>query len=173
MANRLEALDITRRLLAFNTINPPGNEQESALYLGDILEQGGFSVSFHNLSQGRPSLIARMETPSTNPALCFAGHLDTVPLGTAQWNWDPFAGEVSEGKIYGRGASDMKSGVAAIVVAAPPQMLVRFGLIQGIHGFKRSSISCPQFFLREQRPNLCRISLTLRCSLRLWVSRRR
>jgi succinyl-diaminopimelate desuccinylase len=52
------------------------------------------------------------------PALCFAGHLDTVPLGAAKWKHDPFGGEISSGLLYGRGSSDMKSGVAAMVAAA-------------------------------------------------------
>ena len=52
------------------------------------------------------------------PPLCFTGHVDVVPLGAAPWKKDPFAGETDAGRLYGRGSSDMKSGVAAFVTAA-------------------------------------------------------
>ena len=62
--------------------------------------------------------IARSGGSPDKRPLCFTGHVDTVPLGAAPWTVDPFAGEISDGKLYGRGTTDMKSGVAAFVVAA-------------------------------------------------------
>jgi succinyl-diaminopimelate desuccinylase len=61
--------------------------------------------------------VARIGGNSEKPPLCFTGHLDTVPLGAAPWSNDPFAAEIADGRLYGRGSSDMKSGVAAIVIA--------------------------------------------------------
>ena len=118
METALNPLELTRKLLSFNTINPPGMEQECAEYLGRILEAGGFKVAYYEFNEKRTSLIARMGSYSSKPSICFTGHVDTVPLGSAVWSMDPFSGEVDGDKLYGRGSSDMKSGVAAIVIAA-------------------------------------------------------
>src|SRR6185503_16782408 len=67
---------------------------------------------------GRTSLIARLVASSDQAPLCFVGHLETAPLGAPPWGRDPFAGEIADGRLYGRGSTDMKSGVAAFVVAA-------------------------------------------------------
>ena len=120
MSDPITGLDLTRRLVAFDTINPPGNEAECFRYLAGLLEHGGYQLTWHDWRPGRPNLIARL--PATEPAkhapLVYSGHLDTVPLGQVKWSEDPFAGEVKDGRLYGRGTSDMKAGVAAFVVAA-------------------------------------------------------
>ena len=114
----IDPVELTRTLVAFNTINPPGNERSCAEHLGALLEGGGFSISYHEYADQRSNLIARIGGSPDKKPLCFTGHVDTVPLGTAPWSVDPFAGEISDGKLYGRGTTDMKSGVAAFVVAA-------------------------------------------------------
>jgi succinyl-diaminopimelate desuccinylase len=113
----MDALALTRELLRFDTINPPGQEQACARHLAKRLEAAGFAVAEHALAPGRSSLVARLGGGDGAP-LCFTGHLDTVPLGARPWTHDPFAGETDGGRLYGRGSSDMKSGVAAFVVAA-------------------------------------------------------
>ena len=90
---------------------------DCAEFLGQILSDSGFKVATAAFEDGRPSLVAHLGK-GQRPALCFAGHADTVPLGAAPWRYDPFAGEIHNGRIYGRGASDMKSGLAAMVTAA-------------------------------------------------------
>ena len=110
-------VELTRTLVGFDTINPPGNERPCAEHLGRLLEDGGFSVSYHEFAEHRTSLVARIGGSSDAKPLCFTGHIDTVPLGAAPWTVDPFAGEISDGKLYGRGTTDMKSGVAAFVIA--------------------------------------------------------
>ena len=114
----MDALQLTRELLRFDTINPPGDERDCARHLGRLLEGAGFAVDYHEFAKRRTSLVARLGGSSAKPPLCFTGHIDTVPLGAMPWRHDPFAGEVSDGRLYGRGSSDMKSGVAAFVVAA-------------------------------------------------------
>lgn len=114
----VDVVELTRQLIRFDTINPPGNEQPCAEYLARLLEEAGFSIAFHLLDEGRPNLIARIGGRDDKPPLCLSGHIDVVPLGAAPWSVDPFAGEIAGGKLYGRGSSDMKSGVAAIVAAA-------------------------------------------------------
>lgn len=114
----IDPVELTRALVSFNTINPPGNERSCAEHLGALLEEGGFSVSYHEFADQRTNLMARIGGSADKKPLCFTGHIDTVPLGSVPWSVDPFAGEILNGKIFGRGTSDMKSGVAAFVVAA-------------------------------------------------------
>lgn len=113
-----DAIELTRALLRFDTVNPPGNESLCAEYLGAMLEAAGFSIRYYPLEEGRANLIARIGGVDGRKPLCFSGHTDVVPLGAAPWTRDPFGAEIADGRIYGRGSSDMKSGVAAFVVAA-------------------------------------------------------
>ena len=110
---------LTRELLAFNTINPPGMERACARHLGAILEAAGFRVEYHEFAEARTSLIATLGGKSGGkPPICFTGHIDTVPLGAKPWSRDAFAGDTDGDRMFGRGATDMKSGIAAFIVAA-------------------------------------------------------
>jgi len=115
----MTGLDLTRKLIAFDTISPPGNEADCAKFIAALLEPAGFEITWHDWQSQRPNLIATL--PATEPvsrgSIVYSGHLDTVPLGQAAWNVDPFAGEIRNGRLYGRGTSDMKSGVAAAIMA--------------------------------------------------------
>ena len=113
-----DALELTRQLIGLDTINPPGNEEPAARLLGQMLAGGGLEVAYPRLAEGRCGLVASLAGERPGPALICTGHLDTVPLGNAPWALDPLAGQVREGRLHGRGASDMKSGVAALAVAA-------------------------------------------------------
>lgn len=118
MAASLDAIELSKQLVRMNTINPPGAEEQCARHVGGILEKAGFTVKYHDLSPGRSSLVATIGGSSGKPPLCFTGHIDTVPLGAATWKMDPFAADTDAGRIYGRGISDMKSGVAAFVASS-------------------------------------------------------
>ena len=84
-----------------------------------MLEAAGFAVAYHEFAEGRTSLIATIgSAEAAGPPLCFTGHIDIVPLGAKPWAHDPFAGEIDGDRLYGRGSTDMKSGIAAFVVAA-------------------------------------------------------
>jgi succinyl-diaminopimelate desuccinylase len=114
-----DVVDLSRALIAMDTINPPGNEQQCCSYLADILEDGGFDVKVSEFADGRSNLVARIGQQDDGALpICFTGHVDTVPLGAEPWTIDPFSGEIRDGKIYGRGSTDMKAGVAAMAVAA-------------------------------------------------------
>ena len=99
-------------------MNPPGYEQECARYVASLLESVGFQVHCYEFAPNRTTVVARLHGVGDHPPLCFTGHIDTVPLGTTPWQHDPFAGEIEGNKIYGRGSTDMKSGVAAMIGAA-------------------------------------------------------
>ena len=118
MAAQVDAIELTKQLVRMNTINPPGQEEQCARHLGTLLEKYGFKVNYHELSPQRASLVATIGGRADKAPLCFTGHIDTVPLGAAPWKMDPFVADTEDGKLYGRGTSDMKCGVAAFVVAS-------------------------------------------------------
>ena len=113
-----DAVEITQSLVRVNTINPPGNEDECAAVLARILTGAGFRCETFAFAPRRTSLVATIGGSDRRKPLCFTGHLDVVPLGSAPWSQEPFAANIVDGKLYGRGSSDMKSGVAAFVAAA-------------------------------------------------------
>ena len=112
-----KVLDLTRRLIRFETINPASHESECAQFLGKLLEDGGYSCRLFEFAPGRSSLVAKLGGERDRRPICFAGLMVTVPLGARPWLYDPFAGDIADGKLYGRGSSDMKSGLAAYVAA--------------------------------------------------------
>ena len=112
----MDAVEITRRLVAFDTINPPGREHACMAWIAEQFEAAGFETRLLPMGEGRANLVARIGSRDA-PPLCFSGHIDTVPLGLAPWSHDPFAGEIVDGRLYGRGSSDMKAGVAAFMRA--------------------------------------------------------
>ena len=116
--NPTDAVSLTRTLLQFDTINPPGQERECAQNAGAMLKEWGYSVEYQEFAEGRTSVIARAGGSDAKPPLVFTGHLDVVPLGTRNWSREPFSGETDGDKLYGRGSSDMKAGVAAMLIAA-------------------------------------------------------
>jgi succinyl-diaminopimelate desuccinylase len=118
MGARLDSRSLTRELLRYNTINPPGMERACARHLGKLLEDAGYQIAYHEFADQRTSLIATIGGTAGKAPICFTGHIDTVPLGAARWTRDAFAGETDGDKLYGRGSTDMKSGIAAIVAAA-------------------------------------------------------
>lgn len=125
-----EAVDFLRQLIQVPTVNPPGLAYgECAAVMGEHLRKLGYAVEYLELSsaevaelapygegQPRVNVIGRLQGQQTGTVLHFNGHLDVVPPGSG-WSSDPFGGEVRDRRIYGRGASDMKGGLAAQVYA--------------------------------------------------------
>lgn len=117
-------VELTRDLVRFPSVNPPGNEQEPAEYLGRRLVELGIEPEVQILEEGRANVIGRIRGTGSGH-LVLTGHLDVVPPGGQKWEHDPFAAELVDGRIFGRGSADMKGGVAAIVTAMAA--LVRSG----------------------------------------------
>jgi acetylornithine deacetylase/succinyl-diaminopimelate desuccinylase-like protein len=113
-----EAVELLGELIRINTVNPPGNEAPAQELLAARLTAAGFDCELLEAEQGRPNLIARLEGGSDGPTLCMLGHVDTVPADPSEWSFDPWAGDVVDGMVRGRGAQDMKAQVAAEVAAA-------------------------------------------------------
>jgi acetylornithine deacetylase/succinyl-diaminopimelate desuccinylase-like protein len=110
--------ELLQKLIQFNTVNPPGNEQAAQEFLKETLETAGFECELLAAVEGRPNLVARLKAPSDGPGLAFLGHVDTVLADADDWSVDPWSGELRDGCVWGRGALDMKSQVAAEVAAA-------------------------------------------------------
>ncbi len=116
-----DATELLRQLLRFDTVNPPGNERAAQEHLAGLLSEAGFECELLGAQPGRPNLVARLESPGgpeSGPTLCYLGHVDTVLADAEEWTHDPFSGDVEDGFIWGRGALDMKSQVAAEIAAA-------------------------------------------------------
>jgi len=114
----MDVLSLARLLVGYDTISPSSGERACLEAAAPLLRTAGFRVRFDDYGPGRSSLCAQLRPDSGAPSLCLAGHIDTVPLGSAAWSVDPFAGEVRDGRLFGRGACDMKGGMAALVCAA-------------------------------------------------------
>jgi len=118
-----EAEDLLRALIRFNTVNPPGDERAAQEFLAARLTAAGFECELLGAEPGRPNLIARLRASSrggdvaAGPTLCYLGHVDTVLADPAEWTHDPWSGDLADRFIWGRGALDMKSQVAAEVAA--------------------------------------------------------
>ena len=116
---KVDAIALAQELIRFETVNPPGAEEACAEHLAKVLEPHRFSVERYELQPCRVSLVVSLPGKESSLApLVFTGHLDTVPLGQQPWSVPPFAGQIRDRKLYGRGSSDMKAGVAAFVSAA-------------------------------------------------------
>ena len=113
-----EAEALLQRLLRFNTVNPPGNERAAQEFLSEHLAGAGFQCELLGAEPERPNLIARLRGEKEGPTLCYLGHVDTVLADPAEWTHDPWSGDLADGQLWGRGALDMKSQVAAEIAAA-------------------------------------------------------
>ena len=110
--------EVLQRLVRFNTVNPPGNERPAIEYLADLLGQAGFQTELLAADPQRPNLVATLAGKADGPVLTYLGHVDTVLANPAEWTHDPWSGQLVDGYLWGRGALDMKSQVAAETVAA-------------------------------------------------------
>ena len=112
-----ESTEVLQRLVRFNTVNPPGNERETIEYLAGYLGDVGFETEILGADPERPNLVADLRGEQDGPILCWLGHVDTVLAEPSEWQHDPWSGDVIDGFLWGRGALDMKSQVAAEAVA--------------------------------------------------------
>ena len=112
-----ETTEVLQRLVRCNTVNPPGNERAAIEYLERYLQAAGLRTEVLAASDERPNLVADLDSGHDGPTLCWLGHVDTVLADPSEWRHDPWSGDLAEGCLWGRGALDMKSQVAAEAVA--------------------------------------------------------
>ncbi|HEX7290468.1 MAG TPA: M20/M25/M40 family metallo-hydrolase [Conexibacter sp.] len=110
--------ELLQRLIRYDTVNPPGNERLLQEHLLGELTSAGFACELLGATPERPNLVARLRGASDGPTLCLLGHVDTVLANPDEWTHEPWSGDVADGFVWGRGALDMKSQVAAEVAAA-------------------------------------------------------
>lgn len=133
-AKREEVTALTQDLVRIPTINPPGDAYEvCARFLGERLARRGFAVEYIR-AEGAPgdssryprtNVVARYEASAGGECVHFNSHIDVVEAGPG-WSMDPFAALVRDGRVYGRGACDMKGGLAASVIAC--EALIESGI---------------------------------------------
>ena len=116
MSLRDEAVSLLQELIRLNTVNPPGNETLAAELLRDYLEPFGVECEIYAREPDRANLVARLRGRGEGPSLLLLSHTDTVLADPAEWSVDPWSGELRDGEVWGRGALDMKSQVAANAV---------------------------------------------------------
>lgn len=113
-SEKKELNELLQRLIQIKSVNPPGNEKEIASFIKGLLLKNNIPSKLIPLEEGRSSVLAKIEgKEERNITLC--GHLDTVRVIEEDWTKPPLQGIIEEGKMYGRGTSDMKGGVAAII----------------------------------------------------------
>jgi acetylornithine deacetylase/succinyl-diaminopimelate desuccinylase-like protein len=114
----VDSAELLRALIRFNTTNPPGDEAACIAWVKELCDGAGLETRIVAKDPGRPNLLARLSGRGDAPPLLLQGHVDVVTTAGQQWRHDPFGGELVDGEIWGRGALDMKGGVAMMLGAA-------------------------------------------------------
>jgi len=110
-------VELLQKLIRFDTTNPPGNEAGCVTYIQGLLAEAGLETTLLGRTPERLNLIARLKGRGEAPPLLLYGHADVVTTVGQQWTYPPFEGRIADGYVWGRGAVDMKSGVAMMVAA--------------------------------------------------------
>lgn len=109
--------EILQHLIRFDTTNPPGNEAACIGYIRDVLAEAGISSTILARDPARPNLVARVAGRGEAPPLLLYGHVDVVTTVGQNWSHPPFSGDLADGAVWGRGALDMKGGIAMMLAA--------------------------------------------------------
>jgi acetylornithine deacetylase/succinyl-diaminopimelate desuccinylase-like protein len=112
-----EAVEVLQELIRADTVNPPGNETRAAELLRGYLEDADVECELYARIPERANLVARIRGRGEGPTLLLLSHTDTVLADPEEWSVDPWSGELTDDQVWGRGALDMKSQVAASAVA--------------------------------------------------------
>ncbi len=108
-----ETANFLRDLIRIDTQDPPGNESKVANYIAEVFKREGIAYEILEPVPGRASIVARLKGSGAKKPVLMLAHEDVVPVDRAHWTVDPFAAEVRDGVVWGRGASDDKSPLAA------------------------------------------------------------
>jgi len=109
-------VELLQQLLRFDTTNPPGNERACIEFIQELLEGAGCETETYAKDPARPNLVSRLSGGGA-PPLLLQGHVDVVTTAGQAWTHPPFEARLVDGYVWGRGALDMKAGVAMLVHA--------------------------------------------------------
>jgi acetylornithine deacetylase/succinyl-diaminopimelate desuccinylase-like protein len=109
--------ELLQSLIQFDTTNPPGNESECISFIDNLLTKAGIETKILAKSPDRPNLIARLPGQGSAAPFLLYGHVDVVTADKQQWQHPPFEGKQVDGYVWGRGALDMKGGIAMMLAA--------------------------------------------------------
>ncbi|OZU87817.1 acetylornithine deacetylase [Virgibacillus indicus] len=112
----MDAVRFLQEMIRVDSSNPPGNEHKAAKLLAERSESAGIPYDISQFESNRSNFKIHLKGEGKG-RLLFCGHMDTVLPGEQPWNHSPFSGEIEEGRMYGRGTSDMKSGLCAMFLA--------------------------------------------------------
>lgn len=111
-----EVVDLCQSLVRIPSEEPPGNTIEIASFIHSVFQREGIESEMVGSNPDKPNVIARITGNGDGPHLVFNGHMDTFPVpDRSRWSFEPFGGEIVDGKLYGRGAADMKGGLACCI----------------------------------------------------------
>ena len=109
--------ELLQNLIRYNTTNPPGKEAECIKYINTLLTDAGFETVALFKDINRPNLISRLKGQGATAPILLYGHVDVVTTDSQKWTHPPFDAKIEDGYIWGRGALDMKGGVAMMIAA--------------------------------------------------------
>ena len=110
-------VELLQNLIRIDTTNPPGKEAACVRYINDLLKEAGVDTAFFAKEENRPNLLARLKGQGSAAPLMLYGHVDVVPTTKQAWTYPPFEAKIADGFIWGRGALDMKGGIAMMLAA--------------------------------------------------------
>jgi acetylornithine deacetylase/succinyl-diaminopimelate desuccinylase-like protein len=150
--------ELLRNLIRFDTTNPPGNERECISYIDGLLKEAGVETTTRSRDPQRPNLVARLPGAGNAPPLMLYGHVDVVTTEKQEWTHPPFEAKLVDGWIWGRGALDMKGGVAMMLAAflrasedsSPPPGDIIFCALADEEGFGNYGAG----FMADEHPEL-------------------
>jgi acetylornithine deacetylase/succinyl-diaminopimelate desuccinylase-like protein len=150
--------ELLRNLIRFDTTNPPGNERECVAYIDGLLQDAGIETTIRAREPERPNLVARLRGAGNAAPLLLYGHVDVVTTEKQEWTHPPFEARLVDGWIWGRGALDMKGGVAMMLAAflraseddSPPPGDVIFCALADEEGFGNYGAG----FIVDEHPEL-------------------
>lgn len=153
-------VELLQELIRFDTSNPPGNEGPCIDFIDGAMREAGLTAERAAKDAERPNLIARLPGAGRAPALLLYGHIDVVPADATGWQCPPFAGTIADGCVWGRGALDMKGGVAmmlsAFLRAARDRIVPAGDVVLALVVDEESGGDCGARFLVEEHPDLFR-----------------
>jgi acetylornithine deacetylase/succinyl-diaminopimelate desuccinylase-like protein len=150
--------ELLQRLIRFDTRNPPGAERACVTFVDEVLREAGLETTIVAADPERPNLVARLPGAGSAPPLLLQGHVDVVPTTGQRWSRDPFAADLVDGWIWGRGALDMKAGVAmfvdAVTRAAREGLEPAGDIVLAVVSDEEDGGGCGALHLVRERPDL-------------------